>query len=269
MDTNTVIWGFGFPLLLALVVLGISLAFSMTDSESTGFLIAKASFAVAAFDCVAMPIYWVLATRQPTPWNVVIPTIVAAIIVPALVLSLQWLARVEAQLSTRLYPGNEPMPALPFKADVTKDKLQVILGTNIAWPGKFPQTVLRMDGEKMIEIDKDARKNQLVVSILKIFDDRNNIIARVDAEDGFWVENSTRKKRPNPSTLVVYDHSDVEVLRMVFLNPTTLSITGIFRHPQIAKPVVVTPEYIDVIGKIRTMNSIFGPAGLSIINVDR
>jgi hypothetical protein len=269
MDTNTVVWGFGFPLLLALVGLGIGLAFAMTDSESTGFLVAKACFSVAAFVVVAIAIYWALATSQPMPWNIIIPTIAAVIAVPILVLSLQWLGHIEAQLSTRLYPGNEPTPALPVKVDVPKDALQVILGSNLAWTTKMPQTILKMAGEKMIEIDRVPGKNQLILSTLKIFDDRDNLIARVDAEDGFWVENSTRKKRPNPSTLVVYDHSDAEVLRIVFLNPTTLSITGIFRHSGIRKPVVITPEYIDIAGSIRTSNSVMGPAGNSMIGVNR
>lgn len=68
--------------------------------ESTGFLVAKACFAVSAFDLVAIAIYWTLATDQRMPWNVAIPTIAAIISVPLLVLSLQWLGRIEAQLST-------------------------------------------------------------------------------------------------------------------------------------------------------------------------
>lgn len=268
MDTNTIIWGVGFPLLLFFVALGAGTAFAMTSSESVGFLVAKACFAAAAFDVVAVAVYWAIATQQKGLWGVVIPTVSALVVVPGLVLSLQWLGNIEVQLSTRLYPGDEKT-VLPFKVDVPKDTLQVILGTNLAWPGKFPQTILRMAGEKMIEIDKEPGKNQLVVSTLKIFDDRNNIIARVDTEDGFWVENSTRKKRPNPSTLVVYDHSDAEVLRIVLLNPTTLSIIGVFRHPKIPRPVVVTPEYIDIAGSIRTSNSIMGPAKLAMINVGK
>jgi hypothetical protein len=253
---------------LAFVTAGASIGFAMTNSESAGFLVAKACFAAAAFDVVAFAIYWVVATRQQMPWNVAIPTILAVITVPVLVLSLQWLANLEIQLSTRLFPGNET-PTLAIKADIPKDALKVILGSNLAWATKMPQVILMMSGDKMIEIDRDPSKNQLVVSTLKIFDDRNNIIARVDADDGFWVENSTRKKRPDASTLVVYDHSDVEVLRMVFLNPSTLSLTGTFRHAGIPKPVVITKDYLDVTGNIRMSNSVMGPAGKSMINVGR
>jgi hypothetical protein len=48
---------------------------------------------------------------------------------------------------------------------------------------------------------------------------------------------------------------------MVFINPTTLSIMGIFRHAGFSKPVVVTTEYIDLVGKGRTSNSIMSASG--------
>jgi hypothetical protein len=264
---NTIVWAFGFPLLLALVGLGIGLAFAMTDSESLGFVIAKVCFSAAAFDVVAVAIYWAITTSQPTPWNALVPTTTAVVVVPVLVLSLQWLGNIEAQLSTRLYPGNEPTPVLPFAADIPKDALRVVLGTNLAWTTKWPQTILKMAKEKMIEIDKVPGKTELVVSTLKIFDDRNDIIARLDSESGFWVANSVRKKRPNPSTLIVYDRSDIEVLRIVFLNPTTLSVTGIFRHAGIPRPVIVTQDYMDM-GRLRGSQSIMGGAADSVINVE-
>jgi hypothetical protein len=68
---------------------------------------------------------------------------------------------------------------------------------------------------------------------LKVFDDRNDSIAHID-EDGFWVQNSVRKKRPDQSTLVVFDHNDTEVLRIHYLNPRAVSVEGIFRHPKIS-----------------------------------
>lgn len=255
MDTTTVVWGIGFPLLLFFIGLGAGTAFAMTSSDSIGFLVAKACFAAATLDCVVVAIYWVISTQQPMPWNVVIPTIAAIIVVPALVLSLQWLSGVEAKLSMQLIAGKEPTPKIPImppwmaaKIKIPDDALKIFLGSNMAWTTKFPHQILEMAGEKMIEINKDKSSGELIVSVLKIFDDRNNIIARIDAEDGFWVGNSTRKKRPNPSSLVVYDHSDKEALRIVFLNRHALSITGIFRHEHITIPVIVTPEFMSING---------------------
>jgi len=87
MDTNTIIWGIGFPLLLFFVALGAGTAFAMTSSESIGFLVAKACFAAATFDVVAVAVYWTLATRQSLPWNIAVPTIAALIAFPSVQIS--------------------------------------------------------------------------------------------------------------------------------------------------------------------------------------
>jgi hypothetical protein len=264
MDTNLILWAIGFPVLLALLALGVGVGFAMTSSESTGFLVARICFCLAAFDVVAMAIYWALAGDRSLLQSIVIPAVVAIVAIPGLVIALRWLGSLEIQLSTQLYPGNQTL-ALPFKDDAPPGALKVVIGSNLAWTTKMPQTVLMMRGEKMIEIDKKDGKNQLVISTLRLFDDRDNIIARIDA-DGFWVENSTRSKRPDPSTLVVYDHSDNEALRIVFLNQTTLSITGIFRHAGVPRPVVVTDDYMDMSG-MRLSHNILGPAGRAMMNV--
>jgi hypothetical protein len=249
MDTTTVIWVIGFPLLLFFLAIGVATAFAMTSSDSAGFCVAKICFSAAAFDVVAMAVYWAVATQQRAMWNVVIPTVAALIAVPSLVIALQWVGNIEIQLSTRLFPGNEPTPHIANqKTPIPENALKVFYGTNVAWTTKMSVTILMMAGEKMIEIDRNAARDELVISTLKIFDDRNNIIARMDADDGFWVENSTRKKRPDKSTLVVFDHSDKEVLRLVFLNRSTISITGIFRHEHVASPVIITTDFMDIGG---------------------
>ncbi len=158
-----------------------------------------------------------------------------------------------------LVPAHRPTPPLPpglNAAQIPKDALKVFLGSNVAWATRMPHTVLTMAGEPMITIDRKKGHDELVVTVLRIFDDRNNIIARIDA-DGFWVENSTRKKRPDSHTLVVFDHTDTEVLRITFLNRTTISVTGIFRHASLARPVIVTPEYADL-GGPRLTGNVFG-----------
>ncbi len=106
----------------------------------------------------------------------------------------------------------------------------------------FPHTVLQMRGEPMIVIDRDPKTKNLPVTTLRIFDDRDDIIARLD-QDGFWVQNTSRKKRPDEHTLIVYDHNDQQVLKINFINPQMISIEGVFRHPR-AKPnfIVVTEK---------------------------
>ena len=93
----------------------------------------------------------------------------------------------------------------------------------------------------MIVIDKEPKTNNVVVTLLKVFDDRNDIIARID-QDGFWVQNALRRKRPDPSTLIVYDHSDTEVLRLRLLNSNTIYIQGTFRHAKLGEKYLLITE---------------------------
>jgi hypothetical protein len=126
-----------------------------------------------------------------------------------------------------LIPAKLPMPNLP--PGVPPNALVVFWGSNVSWSTRLPHIILEMADDPMIVVDKKPGTDNLVVTVLRIFDDRNDIIARID-EDGFWVQNAIRKKRPNPSILVVYDHSDTEVLRIQFLNSRAISVQGVFRH---------------------------------------
>lgn len=69
-----------------------------------------------------------------------------------------------------------------------------------------------------MSVDKVANKNELIINVLRIYDDHTNIIARIDS-DGFWTDPGIRRKKVDKSTLVVYDRADNEVLRAEFINP--------------------------------------------------
>jgi hypothetical protein len=133
-----------------------------------------------------------------------------------------------------LMPGNFPTPPLPqaCRRSVPSDALTLFWGSNASWNVRLPHTLLEIAGEPMIVADKNDQGN-LVITLLKVFDDRNDVIARID-EDGFWVQNNVRKKRPDESTLVVFDHTDTEVLRIQYLNSRAISVQGLFRHPKIS-----------------------------------
>jgi hypothetical protein len=143
-----------------------------------------------------------------------------------------------------LFPDTLPTPPLPCKPD--DNDLILIYGSNAMWASRFPRIVLIMGHEPMIILNKNER-GELRIDLLRIFDNRGNIIARID-EDGFWIDLSSRKKRPNRSTLVVYDHNDSEVLRVHFLNRQTVSISGIFRKPGSNIILKITSDAVETIG---------------------
>jgi hypothetical protein len=68
---------------------------------------------------------------------------------------------------------------------------------------------------------------------------------------------SMRYKRPDPSTVIVYDHNDVEVLNMKFLNSKALSLTGIFRHPKSPNTTTITDKYLQN-GPLKIMQNCSG-----------
>jgi hypothetical protein len=114
-----------------------------------------------------------------------------------------------------------------------------------------------MGGEEMLAIDRDPKTKNLVVSMLRVFDDRGNIIARIDT-NGFWVANTSRKKRPDESTLVVFDHNDIEVLNIKFLNPSAIKILGTFRKDRYP-PIIIAESWTEVRGFRFAGSACIGP----------
>ena len=99
----------------------------------------------------------------------------------------------------------------------------------------------------MLTINKDSTTGHIRVTTLQIFDDRKDSIATMD--DGhFWVKFGSKKKRPDKSTLVVYDHLNKEVLRVRFLNPHAISVQGLFRHPKRVETIEITKKFLRIGG---------------------
>jgi hypothetical protein len=244
-----------FLVLVLPVVIGGGVALALSDATIHAFWMARVCFIAAATDALGLALYRLWAGNARVSLRLVIGAIVGAVVIPVIVLALRWVDLREAQNSTKLAAGNLPTPAVPPQARVPQDALMLFLGSTVAWATKMPHTVVEMGSDKMLVLDKDKAGDKLVLRVLKIFDENNKIIARID-DDGFWMASSTRIKRPDPGTLVVLDHGNTEVLRIAFLNPKALSITGIFRHAG-QRTVSITPEYLDI-GRMRITQATFG-----------
>jgi hypothetical protein len=248
---------------VALPVL-LTVFFAVTPSRvsSRGFGLCRAFLALAVIDAVGCLGVW-LRQRDVIDalwWTAAVGG--AVLLGPLSLAGLRWVDRHEQEASSRLVPGKLPRPRLSTTGTIPDDALVVMLGSVVAWTTRLPHTILTMGSQPMLAIDRHMKRtDELAVIVLRVFDDRNNIIARID-EDGFWVEPSTRKKRPSPDVLVVYDHHDAEVLRVHFLNPTTLSVTGVFRFA--GRPnVVITPEAV-LIGRLELQRVTIGNCGTDI-----
>lgn len=106
--------------------------------------------------------------------------------------------------------------------------------------------VLEMGGQTIIEFTLDDTSTKIILTTLRLFDEQNKIMARID-ENGFWVRPDTRKKWPDDSTLIVYNSADQQVLRLQFVNKNVITVGGIFHAPN-SRPVVITEQEMKIIG---------------------
>jgi hypothetical protein len=120
------------------------------------------------------------------------------------------------------------MPEMPEGCELSPNDLAVFFGKSVALTQNFPFTILNISGTEMLAIEAVPDKPQININILRIFDDLGNIIARIDS-GGFWVAPNVRRQKPNRSTLIVFDRSDEQVLKVELMNPRALYVEGVFR----------------------------------------
>ncbi len=142
-----------------------------------------------------------------------------------------------------LYPGNLPMPH--SRCQIAQNEVALFAGNNVHKGQHFNNTILMIGGEEIIGVEA-AEGPALKLRVLRIFDDHDDIIARVD-QNRIWLHPNARKSRPDRSTLIVYDHKDVQVLNLKFLNPRAIAVTGIFRARGMST-VVITDRGIEANG---------------------
>lgn len=237
----------------------------VTVTDAAGFWIARISFGLAAVDILGFCIFLLARSVRVVGWQMGVGAGIAASIVALLILVLQWTNYREAMGSASLFPANDPMPRGARTTQLRPGDLVVSWGTNISQSTKMPHTVLMMGGDPMIVVDRRPKTGDLFVSQLKLFDDRDDIIAKVD-KDGFWVAGSARRKRPDPSTLIVFDHNDEEVLRLRLLNRQALLLTGVFRHAGMQATATISADQAVIAGATLRGNFMRGVG--TDVNVD-
>jgi hypothetical protein len=121
-----------------------------------------------------------------------------------------------------------------------KDAFELKIGPSAFFVGSYNKTVFNIAGQNIFALT-EQKVGSIKISLLRVYDDRNNIIVRID-ENSFWVDAGVRKKRPDKSTLKIYDHNDDEVLNMRFHNKHVVSILGVFRY--LGRIIKITPDLI-------------------------
>jgi len=230
--------------------LAVGFGLGVTNAEKGGFWFSRACFVAGALSAVGSA-----AIRSGTTAGV----IVAVVMTPLTIAALRWVNGRQRLISRTLFAGALPNPP---SAPATPDgALLVLWGSNASWSTGMPHTVIQMGQRKVLAITNTPKGKGLLITALEIFDDRGEVIAHIEDND-FWVKDGSRAKRPDASTLVVFDHNNAEVLRVRLLNRTTLSVLGVFRAP--GSPVVVLAEDQTAIGTNVLQRCVFGNCAVDV-----
>jgi hypothetical protein len=255
LGSEAVWFGVAFP-----VLVGIGVALAVSDSNEIEFWVARGCFIVAALDALYFVVIWLWRSDDLRVQTLIVGALITGAAVVALVYGLKWVDYREEKSITKLQPGSKSRPQLPPDCDPPDDAMVVLFGSNVAW-GSLPYTVLQMGSTSMLAVDKVLGKSQININVLRIFDDRGNIMARID-EDGFWVAPDVRRQKPNRSTLVVYDRADQQAVKVEFLNSKTLYVEGIFRDRRGAV-VQITPSQLILPGNNTMSHGCFGGGNIA------
>lgn len=199
--------------------------------------------------------------------------VVGLVSLVAAILAIHWGRQEKTELELNqnesiLEPGNLPTPRNPCgQLAMAESSLLVFLGPTATFYNDFPHTIISMGNDDILALDRDEATGNVVVSVLRIYDETGTLAARIYLSKNVNRVHYTppaRMERPDTSTFVVYDSHDHQVLNLKFLNRQALSIQGIFRHPG-TPSILMTPDHL-VLGGVEPGNGCIHGGNMSINN---
>lgn len=134
-----------------------------------------------------------------------------------------------------VYPGNGETP-INACGDLSNGQMIVLLGKVAVLVDSFPKSVLAINGQKVINIDK-KQDGSMAIS-MDIFDDAGHIITRIDNGKFDVVNNILTMERTNRHSLRVVSNKGEEVISMKFINPSTMRLNLILNYPNHGKLII-------------------------------
>jgi hypothetical protein len=143
---------------------------------------------------------------------------------------------IEPRFSGTLRPSNDPIPTL--RLTIPNNALVVNLGSNFAYSTKPSFLVLRFAGEDALAVNRSEEGISLSA---RIHSPDGRIVAEIQGNE-FTINpnNYFKKKRPDKSTLIVYNQAGEEAINVRFAGAQYMTITGTFHKPGHAT-ISVTP----------------------------
>lgn len=144
----------------------------------------------------------------------------------------------------RLYPANDPLPD-QCRSAIDEGALAIFLGQTVSITHTFPHTVLQVDNESIISLDRASDGSLLVSFVLRGPD--NRVIVQFEKGEFLIGSDVLRKHRGDRHSLEVTDPYG-NTLRMKYFNPRAMWIDS------------VLPGMIELKGSIR------GPGALCLVD---
>lgn len=142
-------------------------------------------------------------------------------------------------LHGRLLPSDEVTPpnsCSDLGVGTTGDGVLVLMGFATSYVDSFPHTVISVDEQPRLVVNRDADKS--VWLALDILGADNKVIAEL-GRDGFHVREHSYFKfsRNDRSSLEIIDEYGQEVLNVRYVNPRAIWINAVLRYPG-SNPVI-------------------------------
>ena len=166
-----------------------------------------------------------------------------------------------------LLPANDDTPHNSCGSiGIGKGQLLVIVGSN-ALVNRGTQKFQALNVGSCPVISFDRNQEGLAIDA-DVFDEAGILVARVESNEFHLVPGQySYSKRPDRSTLVVFNREGHELLRIRYLNPLTAQIRGIFACKG-SEPIIVTDEAVMTVGRKAALsigNCLFDdPAGIRL-----
>ena len=197
------------------------------EPTDVDFLLARLAWSILISLVASYLFYAVYQIDGPWGPKAGAAAFIGAVLASVLFGGFWYVERREIHLTTILYPGDSSTPAIPPRCKPPTKAIVVSAGTNIAWSTKNSFALLKMDGETSIGVARDE-SGVLQIKTLMVRDLDGTAIATKDDANPIWLAPSVRRKRPDKSTLIVFNRYGDKALLVRYLNPNAIEISGDF-----------------------------------------
>lgn len=134
----------------------------------------------------------------------------------------------------RLYPSNEPTPVNMCGGSIKEDSFVIFLGDSIAVTQSLPATVLNVNGQDVLSVDKNRADGTMAISLTVRTKDETVLAQIQNGEFTINKDNALIMERSNWSSLKVEDKYGKSMLAVKYLNPKAMWIDATLENVRLS-----------------------------------